>query len=81
MRLGILLLFVWTVLLTIFLPQLAFSKVMQATGFPSVNMVTVTGRAAIQHEDTVDEARDLALEDAEQPKIPHNLHYQSSVLT
>ena len=64
MRLGILLLFVWTVLMTIFLPQLAFSKVMQATGFPSVNMVTVTGRAVIQHEDTVDEARDLALEDA-----------------
>ena len=64
MRLGILLLFVWTVLMTIFLPQLAVSKVMQATGFPSVNMVTVTGRAVIQHEDTVDEARDLALEDA-----------------
>ena len=64
MRLGILLLFVWTVLMTIFLPQLALSKVMQATGFPSVNMVTVTGRAVIQHEDTVDEARDLALEDA-----------------
>ena len=64
MRLGILLLFVWTVLMTIFLPQLALSKVMQATGFPSVNMVTVTGRAVIQHEDTVDEARNLALEDA-----------------
>jgi hypothetical protein len=64
MKLGILLLFVWTVLMTIFLPQLAVSKVMQATGFPSVNMVTVTGRAVIQHEDTVDEARDLALEDA-----------------
>ena len=64
MRLGILLLFVWTVLMTIFLPQLALSKVLQATGFPSVNMVTVTGRAVIQHEDTVDEARDLALEDA-----------------
>ena len=64
MRLGILLLFVWTVLMTIFLPQLALSKVMQATGFPSVNLVTVTGRAVIQHEDTVDEARDLALEDA-----------------
>ena len=64
MRLGILLLFVWTVLMTIFLPQFAFSKVMQATGFPSVQMVSVTGRAVIQHEDTVDEARDLALEDA-----------------
>jgi hypothetical protein len=64
MRLGILLLFVWTVMMTIFLPQFAFSKVMQATGFPSVQMVSVTGRAVIQHEDTVDEARDLALEDA-----------------
>ncbi len=64
MRLGILLLFVWTVLMTISIPHLALSKVTQATGFPSVNMVTVTGRAVIQHEDTVDEARDLALEDA-----------------
>ena len=64
MRLGIFLLFVWTVMMTIFLPQFAFSKVMQATGFPSVQLVNVTGRAVIQHEDTVDEARDLALEDA-----------------
>lgn len=64
MRLGIMLLFVWTVAMAIFLPQLAFSKSMQATGFPSVQMVSVTGRAAIMHEDNIEEARDLALEDA-----------------
>ena len=45
------------------LPQLAFSKALQATGFPSIEMVTVTGRAVIQHEEAVDEARNLALEE------------------
>ncbi|MGB0235161.1 MAG: flagellar assembly protein T N-terminal domain-containing protein [Candidatus Puniceispirillaceae bacterium] len=64
MRLCIFALFVWTVIMTIFLPQLAFSKAVQATGFPSIEMVTVTGRAVIQHEEAVDEARNLALEDA-----------------
>jgi len=64
MRLGIMLLFIWTVAVTILLPHLALSKTMQATGFPSIQMVTITGRAVIQHEDTIDEARDLALEDA-----------------
>ena len=64
MRLCIFALFVWTVIMTIFLPQLAFSKTVQATGFPSIEMVTVTGRAVIQHEEAVDEARNLALEDA-----------------
>ena len=64
MRLCIFALFVWTVIMTIFLPQLAFSKAVQATGFPSIEVVTITGRAVIQHEEAVDEARNLALEDA-----------------
>ena len=63
MRLCIFALFVWTVIMTIFAAAGLF-KTLQATGFPSIEMVTVTGRAVIQHEEAVDEARNLALEDA-----------------
>ncbi len=68
MRFVIFVLFIWTVLAAMLLPQLAFSQtqtsVQQLKGSDGLLMVTTTGRAVIQHEEASDEARNLALEDA-----------------
>jgi len=44
--------------------HLAAARTQLATGSDNLFMVTVTGRAAIQHEEAVEEARNMALEDA-----------------
>ena len=61
---GFILVILWTTLTAIFMPQAALSQ--SSAGFSSegLRLVTVTGRAAIMHEDALDEARDMALEDA-----------------
>ena len=61
---GFILLFIWTIAAAIFMPQLALSQGPSAVSDDGLRLVTVTGRAAIQHEDALGEARDMALEDA-----------------
>ena len=45
-------------------PNFSLAQVTGAPSNESLKLVTVTGRAAIMHKDAVDEARDMALEDA-----------------
>lgn len=61
---GFILLILWTILATIFMPQAVLSQTVGAFSNEGLQLVTVTGRAAIIHEDALDEARDMALEDA-----------------
>ena len=46
------------------MPQAALSQTSDGLDNEGLRLVTVTGRAAIIHEDALDEARDMALEDA-----------------
>ena len=61
---GFILPILWTLLAAIFMPQAALSQVSGGLSKDGLRLVTVTGRAAIIHEDALDEARDMALEDA-----------------
>ncbi len=61
---GIILLMLWTILGSIFMPQAVFSQSLDGFSKEGLRLVSVTGRAAIMHEDALDEARDMALEDA-----------------
>lgn len=61
---GFILLIIWTIAAAIFMPQAALSQSSTAVSDDGLRLVTVTGRAAIQHEDALGEARDMALEDA-----------------
>ena len=61
---GFVLLILWTILAGIFMPQVALSQSSGSLSNEGLRLITVTGRAAIIHEDTLDEARDMALEDA-----------------
>ena len=61
---GFVLLVLWTILAGIFMPQVALSQSSGSLSNEGLRLITVTGRAAIIHEDTLDEARDMALEDA-----------------
>ena len=54
----------WAILGAIFIPQGALSQTSDGVVNEGLRLVTVTGRAAIIHEDALDEARDMALEDA-----------------
>lgn len=61
---GLIQLILWTILAAIFVPQAASSQTFNGQSNEGLQLVTVTGRAAIIHEDALDEARDMALEDA-----------------
>ncbi len=61
---GFILLILWTILAAIFMPQAALSQSSGSLTNEGLRLVTVTGRAAIMLEDALDEARDMALEDA-----------------
>ena len=61
---GFNLLILWTILAAILLPQAALSQSSVGLSNEGLRLVTVTGRAAVMHEDALDEARDMALEDA-----------------
>ena len=61
---GFILLIIWTIAAAVFMPQAALSQSASALSDDGLRLVTVTGRAAIQHQDALGEARDMALEDA-----------------
>ena len=61
---GFILRTLWTILAVFFMPQVAISQTSDSLSNEGLRLVTVTGRAAIFHEDALDEARDMALEDA-----------------
>ncbi len=61
---GFIQLILWAILAAIVMPQAALSQTSDGLGNNGLQLVTVTGRAAIIHEDALDEARDMALEDA-----------------
>ena len=61
---GFILLILWTILAAIFMPQVALSQSSSGLSNEGLRLVTVTGRAAIMHEEALDEARNMALEDA-----------------
>ncbi len=55
---------VWAIFAALSMPQVALSQTSDGLSKEGLRLVTVTGRAAIIHEDALDEARDMALEDA-----------------
>ena len=61
---GFILLIIWTVAAAVFIPQVALSQSASTLSDDGLRLVTVTGRAAIQHQEALGEARDMALEDA-----------------
>ena len=61
---GFILPIVWIILAAIAMPQVALSQTSNGLNSEGLRFVTVTGRAAIIHEDALAEARDMALEDA-----------------
>ena len=56
--------FIWMLSLTIFTTNLAHSRGVSVLDGGQVRVVKATGRAIIQHQDSLEEARMLALEDA-----------------
>ena len=62
--LGVILLALSTTIVMGLTPNFSLAQVTGAPSNESLKLVTVTGRAAIMHKDAVDEARDMALEDA-----------------
>ena len=61
---GLILRILWTILAATVMPQVALSQTSNGLSNEGFRLVTVTGRAAIIHEDALAEARDMALEDA-----------------
>ena len=61
---GFIQLILCATLAAIFMPHAALSQTSNGLDNEGLRLVTVTGRAAIIHEDALDEARDMALEDA-----------------
>ena len=61
---GFILLIIRTIAAAVLMPQAALSQSASALSDDGLRLVTVTGRAAIQHQDALGEARDMALEDA-----------------
>ena len=61
---GFVQLILWATLAAIFMPHAALAQTSNGLDNEGLRLVTVTGRAAIIHEDALDEARDMALEDA-----------------
>ncbi len=61
---GFILQILWMILAAITMPQVALSQTSNGLDSDGLRLVTVTGRAAIIHEDALGEARDMALEDA-----------------
>ena len=61
---GFILPILWIILAAITMPQVALSQTSNGLNSEGLRLVTVTGRAAIIHEDALAEARDMALEDA-----------------
>ena len=58
---GLIFPILWTILAAITMPQVAFSQTSNGFNGDGLQLVTVTGRAAIIHEDALNEARDMAL--------------------
>ena len=54
----------WALLAVLLFPLVALSQTTSGLSNDGLRFVTVTGRAAIIHEDALDEARDMAIEDA-----------------
>ena len=63
-RMRYFLFFIWMLSLTIFTTNLAHSSGVSVLDGGQVRVVKATGRAIIQHQDSLEEARMLALEDA-----------------
>ena len=61
---GFILQILWMTLAAFTMPQVALSQTSNSLNSDGLRLVTVTGRAAIIHEDALGEARDMALEDA-----------------
>ena len=63
-RMRYFLFFIWMLSLTISATNLAHSRGVSVLDVGQVRVVNATGRAVIQHQDGLEEARMLALEDA-----------------
>ena len=59
---GFILPILWIILAASTIPQVALSQTSNGLNSEGLRLVTVTGRAAIIHEDALAEARDMALE-------------------